>query len=126
MSSPGSPTIAKVIGNIVEEVLKERAERSENQETAPTERVEEETEEEIEVEIEAREARAFYSDKGVEAFNKKLAKKGFVEERGFGEFMMPFKEEIERRGWEAMCKHMELGRRALVKEFYANLGDRKT
>ena len=87
--------------------------------------MEEETEEEIEVEIEAREARAFYSDKGVEAFNKKLAKKGFVEERGFREFVMPFKEEIERRGWEAMCKHTELGRRALVKEFYANLGDIK-
>ena len=28
---------------------------------------------------------------------------------------------MERRGWEAVCKNLELGRRALVKEFYANL-----
>ena len=29
------------------------------------------------------EARAFYSNKGEEAFKKHLAKKGYVEERGF-------------------------------------------
>ena len=43
----------------------------------------EENEEEIEVEVEVGNARAFYSDKGAEAFKKYLAKKGFVEERGF-------------------------------------------
>ena len=36
-----------------------------------------------------------------------------------------FIEEIERRGWEIICQHLEPGRRTLVKEFYANLGDRK-
>ena len=39
--------------------------------------------------------------------------------------MPPFKEEIEKRGWEAMCKHLEPGKRALVKELNANLGNRK-
>ena len=56
---------------------------------------------------------------------KSLAKKGFVEERGFIEIVLPFKEEVERRGWDKVCKQLESGRRALVKEFYANLGDRK-
>ena len=53
--------------------LRERA-HQENQETAPKE-VREETEE-IEVEVEAREARAFHSDKGAKTFKKHLAKKG--------------------------------------------------
>ena len=83
----------------------------------------EESEEEIEVE--AGDARAFYSDKGAEGFNKHLAKKGFVEEKGFKKHLSPFKEEIGRKGWENVSKHMELGRRAVVKEFYSNLGDRK-
>ena len=80
---------------------------------------------EEEIEVEVGDARAFYSDKVAEAFNKHLAKKGFVEERGFKKLLWPFKEEIGRRGWENVSKHMELGRRAVVKEFYSNLGDRK-
>ena len=51
--------------------------------------------EEIEVVGEEGEARAFYSNKGVETFQKYLAKKIFVEERGFKELVSPFKEKIE-------------------------------
>ena len=51
--------------------------------------------EEIEVVVEEREARSFYSNKGAEAFQKHLAKKGFVEERRFKQQVSPFKEEIE-------------------------------
>ena len=58
-------------------------------------------------------------------FQKHLTKKGFVEERGFKELVSPFKEEIERRGWEKLSQHRELGVRALVKVFYANLGEQK-
>ena len=54
--------------------------------------------EEIEVEIEAGDARGFYSDRGAEDYKKHLAKKGFVEERGFKNLVAPFKEEIEKRG----------------------------
>ena len=50
---------------------------------------------------------------------------GFVEERGFRELVAPFKEEIERRGWEIVSQYRVPGRRSLVKEFYANLGERK-
>ena len=86
----------------------------------------EEVREEIEeVEVKAREARVFLSNKGVEAFKKSLTKKGFVEERGFRELVTPFKEEVERRGWGVVCKPLEPGTRALVKEFYGNLGERK-
>ena len=64
------------------------------------EEVREENEEEIKVMVEEGEARTFYSYKGAEAFQKNLAKKGFMEERSFKQLVLPFKEEIERRGWE--------------------------
>ena len=102
----------------------ERAEQQENPKTT-IEEVREENEEEIEVMVEEGEARTFYSDKGVEAFQKHLDKKGFVEERGFKQLTSPFKEEIERRGWEKVSQHREPGVRALVKDFYANLGEQK-
>ena len=90
MLNPNSPTLEEVLGNITERVLGKRAEQQENLETA------------IEVMVEKREAKTFYSDKEAEAFQKHLAKKGFVEERGFKQLVSPFKEEIERRGWEKM------------------------
>ena len=51
---------------------------------------------ENEMVVEEGEARAFYSHKGAEVFHKHLAKKSFVEERGFKELVMSFKEEIKR------------------------------
>ena len=92
MLNPNSPTLDEVIGNVVEEVLRERAEE-ENQEI-----VLEVMPEDIEVVVEEGEAKAFYSNKGAEAFQKYLAKKGFVEERCFKQLVLPFKEEIERHG----------------------------
>ena len=99
MSSPNSPTLNEVVGNIIEDVLKESAKQAANQETVPAKEVREETEE---VEVEAGEARIFFTNKGVENFNKIFAKKGFVEEKGFKELVPPFKEEVERRGWEML------------------------
>ena len=96
MSNPNSPTLDELVENIVEEILRERAEE-ENQKTAPTEEARQEIEV-IEIEVEEGEARAFYSEKGAEAFKKHLAKKGFVEERGFKKLVSPFKEEFEKRG----------------------------
>ena len=92
MSNPSSLTLDEVIGNVVEEVLRERVEER-NQETAL-----EVVPEEIEVVVEEGEARAFYSNKGEEAFKKHLAKKGYVEERGFKQLVSSFKEEVEQRG----------------------------
>ena len=70
-------------------------------------------------------ARVFFINKRAEIFKKTLSKKGFISERGFKELVPPFMEEIERRGWEMLYKHLEPGKITLVKEFSANLGDRK-
>ena len=117
MSNPNSLNLDEVIGNVVEEVLRERPEE------AQRERAEEESQEtalkvvpeEIEVVVEEGEARAFYYNKGAKEFQKHLTKKGFVEERGFKQLVFPFKEEIERRGWEKLSQHREPDVRALVK-----------
>ena len=39
--------------------------------------------------------------------------------------MSPFKEEIKRSGWEKLSQYRELEVRAIVKYFYANLGEKK-
>ena len=122
MSSPRSPTLDEVIEKIMENVQGERVEQPKNQETVPAKEVREEVEE---VEGESGGAERFLTNKGAKIFKKTLTKKGFIGDRGFKELVSPFKEEIERRGWEMICQHLELGRRTLVKEFYANLGDRK-
>ena len=58
MLNPNSPTLDEVIENVVEKVLRERAEEG-SQETAI-----EVVPEEMEVVVEEGEARAFYSNKG--------------------------------------------------------------
>ena len=45
-----------------------------------------------------------------------------MEERGFKQLVSPFKEEIERQGWEKLSQHREPRVRALIKELYPNLG----
>ena len=94
MSNLSSTTLDEVIGSVLEEVIRERA-KQENEENVlvvvPGE---------MEIKVEAGEARAFYSNNGKKAFKKHLAKKGFVEERGFRELVSQFKEEVEKRGWE--------------------------
>ena len=51
--------------------------------------------------------------------------KGFVAERRFKTPITPFKELIEKRGWETLCEHRRAGYVAVVREFYANLVGRK-
>ena len=106
----------------MEEVQGERDEKPKNQETTSVNDVREEVEE---VEGDLGGVRVFLTDKGAEIFKKTLAKEGFIGGRGFKEFVPPFKEEIERRGWEMLYKHLEPRRRTLVKEFYENLVDKK-
>ena len=64
MSSPNSPTLDEVIGNIMEDVLHKKAEQLENQKISPEE-IREKTEE---VEVEAGEARVFLTENGDEVF----------------------------------------------------------
>ena len=98
MSNPNSPNLDEVIGIVVKEVFQESVEEAQRERAKE---VSQETAfevvlEEIEVMVEEGEARAFYSNKGAEVFQKHLAKKGFMEERGFKELVSPFKEEIQR------------------------------
>ena len=85
-------------------MCKERAEQPKNQETTPINEVRKEVEE---VEGDSGGAKVFLADKGAEIFKKTLAKKGFIGERGFKELVPPFKEEIKKRGWDVLCKHMD-------------------
>ena len=55
MLNPSSPTLEEVVGNISEEILRQRVEHQENLETA-IEKVSKENEEEIEVMVEEGEA----------------------------------------------------------------------
>ena len=67
----------------------------------------------------------FLSKEGFELMQKTLLKKGFIGERGFKEIIPPFKEVIEKRGWISICKHLSTRRVAIIREFYANLQNKK-
>ena len=58
-------------------------------------------------------------------WRKHYAGKGFVAERRFKNPITPFKEMIEKRGWETLCAHRRAGYVAVVREFYSNLVGRK-
>ena len=67
----------------------------------------------------------FLSKEAFELMKKKLLKKGFIGDRGFKEMILPFKEVIEKINWIAICENLPFGRATIVREFYANLVDRK-
>ena len=67
----------------------------------------------------------FVSEEAHSNMWKYYAHKGFVAERRFKTSITPFKELIEKRGWETLCAHRRAGYVAVVREFYANLVGRK-
>ena len=67
----------------------------------------------------------FVSDEAYSNWRKHYANKGFVAERRFKNPITPFKEMIEKRGWETLCAHRRSGYAAVVREFYSNLVGRK-
>ena len=58
-------------------------------------------------------------------WNRQLAEKGFIGERGFWKPISPFAELIEKRGWEFFCEHKAPGFAAFAREFYANMVEMK-
>ena len=54
-----------------------------------------------------------------------MTEKGFIGEMGFGKFISPFAEIIEKRGWNLFCKHKPPNFIVVVREFYANIIDMK-
>ena len=63
----------------------------------------------------------FISAEAQALWNKQMADKGFITERGFGKMISLFAEIIERKGWEFFCVHKAPGFSALAREFYANM-----
>ena len=54
-----------------------------------------------------------------------LSDKGFIRERGFGTFISPFAEIIDKGSWILFCKHKPPGLTTIVREFYANMIEMK-
>ena len=51
--------------------------------------------------------------------------KDFIGERGFMKLISPFREVIEKRGWNLFYEHKPAGFAILVCEFYANIVAKK-
>ena len=88
--------------------------------TVPEERTKKGKEKVAEEEVED-----FVSEEAYSNWRKHYAGKGFVAERRFKNPITPFKEMIEKRGWETLCAHRRAGYAAVVREFYSNLVGRK-
>ena len=88
--------------------------------TVPAERTNKGKEKVTEEEVED-----FVSDEAYSNWRKHYANKGFVAERRFKNPITPFKELIEKRGWETLCAHRRSGYAAVVREFYSNMVGRK-
>ena len=63
----------------------------------------------------------FVSAEAKDLWNRLLADKGFVSERGFRKMISPFSDIILKRGWECFFAHTAPGFFALAREFYANM-----
>ena len=47
----------------------------------------------------------FISYRACEVMDKKILRKDSIGERGFKQFISPFKEVIEKREWSQLCEH---------------------
>ena len=65
------------------------------------------------------------SDEAYSLWEKNLSDKGFIGKRGFGKFISPFVEIIEKRGWNLLCTHKPSGFAIVVREFYAKMAEIK-
>ena len=75
---------------------------------------------------ESKDDKAFLLDEAYSFWRENLRDKGFIGgDRGFGKFVLPFAETIDKRGWSLFYKHKPPGFAALVKELYANMAEMK-
>ena len=56
---------------------------------------------------------------------RRLKDKDFIAERGFKKVISPFVEMLEKRGWQSLAEHKEPGHASLVREFFANMVEKK-
>ena len=74
---------------------------------------------------ETEEEENFVSAEARNLWNRQLAERGFIGERGFRKPISPFVELIEKRGWEFFYEHKAPGFYALARELYANMVEMK-
>ena len=77
------------------------------------------------VERSTEEVEDFVSEEAYSNWRKHYAGKGFIAERRFKNPITPFKEMIEKRGWETLCADRRAGYATVAREFYSNLVGRK-
>ena len=53
--------------------------------------------------------RTFITEKAQTVFEKELKERGFACERGFSQLISPFKEVIEKKGWQELVEHKKAG-----------------
>ena len=111
------------MANTVEKVPKKEMGEDEVEEGKIRKRKRKENEEEEE--SSGSEDEDFFSNEAFELVQKTLMKKGFIGERGLKDIIPPFKKLIEKRNWTSICTHLPVGIAAMVREFYANLRDKK-
>ena len=70
-------------------------------------------------------ARNLTSKKVATLMEGSLKNIGFIAEKGFKNIISPFAEVLERREWLLLAEHKESGCASLVKEFYANIMEKK-
>ena len=54
-----------------------------------------------------------------------MMQKDSIGERGFNKLISPFREVMEKRGWNLLCEHKPTRFDAVVREFYANMVGKK-
>ena len=97
-----------------EQLVEESRKRKKDTEDAKTEQEEEDDEED-----------ELISNAVYVVMKDTLQKKSFISDRGFNKLISPFREVIEKRGWNLLCEHKLTSFSALVREFHANLVRKK-
>ena len=74
---------------------------------------------------ESKDDKAFILDEAYSFLEKNLSDKGFIGERGFGTFISPYAEIIEKNCWSLFCNQKPPGFATVVREFYAKMMEMK-
>ena len=56
---------------------------------------------------------------------RSLKDRGLIAERGFKKVISHFAEMLEKRGWQSLGEHKELGYASLAKEFFVNMVEKE-
>ena len=81
--------------------------------------------EEAETEQRNEKVRILISKKAFTLMEKSLNDRFFIVERGFNKLISPFSEMLEKRGWQSLGEHKAPGCAAWVKDFFANMVEKK-